>query len=129
MLKKALYFVTTLAFIISLALVISPNKVSISTSHQAVYSVQSTSEVSDSHGVIVNVNQAVNFNHLNQLLVDYTFVALLVIFFICKVNYRHFKAKIPHPPWYIILKTTSRISLSGWKVSNVLYKSKCLYKF
>ncbi len=125
---------TTLVFIILLALAISPIKVNMSTLSQAVNSVQSTttaevSELSDSHGVIVNVNQAVNFNHLNQLLVDYTFVSLLVIFFIFKVNYRYFKSKILLPPWYIILKKTSRISLSGWKVSNVLYKSKGLYKF
>jgi hypothetical protein len=125
--------VITLVFTILLVLAISPIKVNMSTLHQAVYSVQSTtaevSELSDSHGVVVNVNQAVNFNHLNQLLVDYTFVSLLVIFFIFKVNYRYFKSKILLPPWYIILKKTSRMSLSGWKVSNILYKSKWLYKF
>lgn len=91
-------------------------------------SLSDVNKVANSDGVIINVNQAVNFNHINQLLVNYTFVTLLAIFFVIVINYRNFKSTVLPPPWYLTLKYSSRLSLSGWKVSNLLYKSKLLFQ-
>jgi len=133
LLKKSFYFVSSFVIILLLTLVMSSNKKNVPLLHQAVSSVQTSfveiNKSSDGDGAIVNVNQAVNFNHFKQRFVDYSFVALLAIFFIFVVNYRYFKSKVLPPPWYIIFKSSSRISLSGWKVSNLLYKSKLLYQF
>ncbi len=92
-------------------------------------SIVEVSNTSNSDGVITNVNQAFNFNHINQLSVNYIFVALLAIFFVFVVSFRNFKLAILPPPWYVILKYSSRLSMSGWKVSNLLYKSKLLFQF
>jgi len=83
---------------------------------------------SDDEIINININQAVNFTHINQLSVDYSLVALLALFFVVVVTFRNFKSVLLPPPWYVILKYSSRLSISGWKVSNLLYKSKLLFQ-
>lgn len=133
MFDRLLYVVAPLVIILTLALMMSPNEISIPLLYEngapVQVSIVEVNKTSNSDGVIINLNQAVNFNHINQLFVDYTFVVLLAIFFVFVVNYRNFKSIILLPPWYIILKYSSRLSLSGWKVSNLLYKSKLLFQF
>lgn len=133
MFKRLFHVVALVVIILTLALIISPNEINTPLLYENGVPVQvsivEVNKSSNSDGVIINLNQAVNFNHINQLFVDYTFVALLAIFFIFVVNYRNFKSVILLPPWYIILKYSSRLSLSCWKVSNLLYKSKLIFQF
>ena len=133
LLNKALPFFISLVIILLLAFVMSSNKVNGSSIERQVSSIQilivENNKFSNSNGVITNINQATNFSHLKQVSSDYILISLLTIFFIAVVNYRHFKEKCLPPPWYFILKYASRLSISGWKVSNVLYISKLLYKF
>jgi len=131
--QRLFYTVAPVVIVLALALIMSPNAVNASLSYESEVSAQvsivGVNKTSISDGVIINFNQAVNFNHISQLFVDYIFIALLTIFFVLVVNYRHFKPVILLPPWYIILKYSSRLSVSGWKVSNLLYKSKLLFQF
>jgi len=131
--QRLFYTVAPVIIVLALALMMSTNEINTPLSYEKGAPVQvSVVEVNksdNSDGVIINFNQAVNFNHISQLFVDYIFIALLTIFFVLVVNYRHFKPVILLPPWYIILKYSSRLSVSGWKVSNLLYKSKLLFQF
>lgn len=133
MFQRLFYTVAPVIIVLALALMMSTNEINTPLSYEKGAPVQvSVVEVNksdNSDGVIINFNQAVNFNHISQLFVDYIFIALLTIFFVLVVNYRHFKPVILLPPWYIILKYSSRLSVSGWKVSNLLYKSKLLFQF
>ena len=81
----------------------------------------------NSVAVFVNINQAANFNHLNQITFDYILVALLVLFFVCVVNYQWYKPTTSPPPWYIALRHGSRLKISGWKTSNLQYKAQLTY--
>lgn len=77
-------------------------------------------------GVFVTINQATNFNHLNQITIDYILVALLVLFLVCAVNYQWYKPTTP-PLWYIVLRYGTSINISGWKTSNLQYKAQLTY--
>jgi len=118
--------------ILLLGLVVSPNKTT-----KFLYENVSASEVLVvkfhksivRHVVIVNTNQATNFNHFKQRSVEYEFVAELTIFFAFVIYYLRVKSIVLPPPWYIFLKHHSRTSLSGWKVSNLLYKNKLFYQY
>jgi len=111
----------------------SPNKTSMSLLQKDLSPFQTSivevNKSSNNFGMIVNVNQAANYNHFNQRLVDYIFVISLAIFFVFVINFRSFKSTALPPPWYLVLKHKSRKSLSGWKVSTLLYKSKLLYQY
>jgi len=131
LIKRLLYFVSSLVIILLLGLVVSPNK-----STQFLYENVSASEVLVvkvhksivRHAVIVSTNQATNFNHFKQRSVEYKFVTELTIFLAFVIYYLRVKSIVLPPPWYIFLKHHSRISLSGWKVSNLLYKNKLFYQ-
>ena len=82
-----------------------------------------------SSAVLVKVNQATSFNHLNQVSPDYIFVALITLFLIAVVNYQYFKPSILPPPWYMVLRHSSHIYISGYKFSNVQYKTKLSYLY
>lgn len=81
----------------------------------------------DSHVVLVNANQAANFNHFKQLSIEYVFVVALALFYVLSLSYRRCKSTLLPPPWYLLLKRNSRFALAGWKVSNLLYKAKLRY--
>jgi len=63
-----------------------------------------------------------HFNHANQIVVNYVFVALLVLLLVV-VNYQFYTPPTSPLPWYIALRFTSRLSISGWKISNLQYKT------
>tara|TARA_R110000744_G_scaffold308227_2_gene416299 strand:- start:15 stop:350 length:336 start_codon:yes stop_codon:yes gene_type:complete len=86
--------------------------------------IQDVNQVIDSHVVLINANQAANFNHFKQLSIEYVFVVALALFFVSALYYRRFKSTVLPPPWDLLLKRNPRITLSGWKVSNLLYKAK-----
>ncbi len=129
LMKKHVYFLSSLAIVILLALVVSQNKVS-TLSVQNYNATQQASIVdmySSVDGVFINVNQAANFNHSKQLNVDYVFVLLLAALIINVVNYLNYTPTTIPPPWYLRIKYKTRKLLSAWKTSNLLYKSKLLY--
>jgi len=131
--KRLLSVVATLVTILTLALMLAPNELSspllYDNGSPVQVSIVDINKVANNDGVIINLNHAVNFNHINQRSVEYLLVAFLVLFFVSVVNFRNFKSAILPPPWYVILKYSSRLSISGWKVSNLLYKSKLLFQF
>lgn len=133
MFQKLCYFFAPSVVFLLLSLMTSPSEISIPLLYEnespIQISVGSVNKTANSDGVIINANQAANFNHINQLFVDYIFVILLAIFFVIVIDYRNFKSVILPHPWYIILKYSSRFSLSGWKVSNLLYKCKLHFQF
>tara|TARA_B110000467_G_C18280239_1_gene458097 strand:+ start:150 stop:548 length:399 start_codon:yes stop_codon:yes gene_type:complete len=126
--KKALCFLAFLAVILMLGGTTSSNKVN----HAFIFKYESSvTEINNdaiSVGAFVSINQAANFNHLNQITINYILVALLVCFLVCAVNYQWFKPTISSPPWYFALRHCSRINISGWKASNLQYKAQLTYQ-
>jgi len=79
---------------------------------------------SSSFVLFVSINQASSFNHSIQTYFDSIFVVLLGLFLVSVVNYQWYKAIIVLPPWYMILKHSSRMYISGLKFSNLQYKTQ-----
>lgn len=128
LLKKVLYLMTTLAITLLLTFANSTNLTKPSLIQQEIAPTHALlvkivkSEIGFS--VITQVNQAAKFNHDKQLVLDYSEVVLLAIFFVIVVNFKYFKlVKLPLP-WYLLFKRRTRNSLTGWKTSNILYKSQ-----
>lgn len=146
LLKKLFYFAVSIVIILLLALSISSNQINTSfigleiniksatvqsLTHASTHVLNDISVINIidsalSVGAITGVNQAANFNHSVQLLIEYLFIALLTLFIVV-VNYRHFKLAIALPPWYLLLKHHLRLSISGWKITNLQYQFKLTY--
>jgi hypothetical protein len=124
LIKKSFCFLAFLALIVTLGGLVSSSEVNNSFAYKHESSITEFNNDTNSVGVVVNINQAANFNHLNQITFDHILVALLVLFLVSAVNYRWHKPTILPPPWYFSLKRGSRINLSGWKVSNLQYKAQ-----
>lgn len=125
LLKKLLYFVVSFVIVFFLTLAITPNKQSLPVIHAHNAAVQtSVGEYSIIERIITNVGQAANFSHPTQLRIDYLLVLLISLLIAKRVNYQYFKPQIIRPPWYFCLRYHSRLSISGWKVSNLLYQYK-----
>jgi len=122
--KKSLHVLAFIVLIVVLALAVSPSKTDSSFIQQHESSITEVKTYSASLGVFVNINQATNFNHFNQTVVDYIFVALIALFLLCVVNYQCFTPSTLPPPWYIVLRHKSRIYISAFKVSNLQYTAQ-----
>ncbi|WP_229817401.1 hypothetical protein [Thalassotalea profundi] len=120
--KKLLCFLVFLLLTITLTGIVSSSEINHSVEYKS--SVAEINKSANSLGVFVTVNQAANFNHLNQITIDYILVALLVLFVTHVVNYQWYKPTTSPPCWYIVLRYGSRLYISGWKASNLQYKVK-----
>jgi len=126
--KKSLHVFAFIVLIVVLALAVSPNKTDYSFVQKSELSITEFKKYSNSFGVFVNINQATNFNHLNQTSFDYIFVALIVLFLVSVVNYQWFKPSTLPPPWHITLRHKPLIYISGLKVSNLQYTAQLTYQ-
>jgi hypothetical protein len=126
--KKLFYLLVFLALIVTLGSMVSSNEINHSFSYKYDSSFTEIDKQVISVGVFLKINQAANFNHLNQMTSAYILVTLLVLFLVCAVNYLWYTPTIPPPPWYLVLRHCSRINLSGWKVSNLHYKAQLTYQ-
>lgn len=90
--------------------------------------VSKISKTSDIDVVISALNNASLFNHVKQLSAVFVFISLLSINLLCVVTYKYYKPTLLPPPWFIVSKFNSRFTASGWKISNLLYKSKLLFQ-
>ena len=133
MFDKLLYLFLSLIFVLSFHFMMLSIDNDISPAYESSISLQESinkdNKVVNNHVVITEINHAYNFSHFNQRNVVYLLVNFIAIFFVCVVNYLYYKSIILPPPWYIILKYRLRLSLSGWKVSNLLYKTKLAFHF
>jgi len=131
MINYVLLFKKSLCFLASILLILTLG--GMTSSSEFNHSVEYKSPIAEidnlviSVGVFVNINQAANFNHLNQITIDYILVVLLFLFLICAVNYQWYKPTRSPPPWYIVLRYGSRLNISGWKTSNLQYKAQLTY--
>lgn len=123
--KKLLCFLVFLLLIVTLGGMTSSSEINHSVEYKS--PIVEIDNLVNSVAVFVNINQAANFNHLNQITIDYILVALLVLFLVCVVNYQCYKPITSPPPWYLALKHGSRLKISGWKISNLQYKAQLTY--
>lgn len=72
------------------------------------------------------VSDAARFNHVNQQIMCYLLVSLLAVFVMLPINFRWYKPTVLPPPWYIVLKNTSRLTLASWKISNLQFKAQTI---
>lgn len=79
--------------------------------------------------VFVNINQASSFNHVKQTCFEYVFIALIALFLVLTQNNQWITPYILPPPWYIVIKRSSRLYLANFKVCNLQYKAQltCQY--
>ena len=129
LLKKSLYFLAFLALVVTLGEMTSTSEFNNSFAYKYESSVIETNNQVISVAAFVNINQAAKFNHLNQITISYIFVAILVLFLVCAVNYQWHKPITPPPPWYLTLIHCSRINHSGWKISNLQFKAQLTYPY
>ena len=127
-LKKSHYVFAFIVLIVVLALAVSPSKTGNSFAQQNESSITEFKKNPDSFGIFVSINQATNFNHVNQTSFDYVFVALILLFLVSVVNYQWFKPSTLPPPWHIVLRHKSHIYISGLKVSNLQYTAQLTYQ-
>jgi len=113
-----------MVLIVVLSLTVSPTKSDSSFLQQNQSSITEFKTHSSSFVLFVNINHASSFNHSIQTYFDSIFVVLLALFFISAVNYQWHKPLIALPPWFMLLKQSSRIYISGLKLSNLQYKTQ-----
>ena len=126
--KKSLHVFAFIVLVAVLALAVSPSTTDTSFVQQNESPVAEFKKNHDTFGVFSSINQATNFNHLNQTSFDYIFVALIVLFIVSVVNYQWFKPSTLPPPWHITLRHKSRIYISGLRVRNLQYTAQLTYQ-
>ena len=128
MFSKVHLFLIFTELVLVLSLGVSPSQATQSSVHRNELLIIESQSDSYNAFVIVNINQASNFNHVNQTCVDYIYIALIALFLVLILNYQWFKPCILPPPWYIVIKRTSRLYLANFKVCNLQYKAQLTYQ-
>ncbi len=116
----------SMAIIVMLAFVVAKKVTSVTSFNQheltSVISTTTVEQHADKLGVVVSVNQAANFTHLQQISIDYFFILLVALCIAPLVSCQLYKPIILPLPWYLVLRHSSRFKIAGWKSSNLSYK-------